>query len=46
VDGKEVPVTATIAPIEGRNWVGWAIAVVPSADIKTPYFRADLTRRK
>lgn len=46
VEGKEVSVTATIARIEGRNWVGWAITVVPSADIKTPYFRVDLTRRK
>ena len=45
VEGKEVPVTASISRIEGRNWVGWAIAVIPSGD-KTPYFRVDLTRRK
>ena len=51
VEGKEVSITATVAPIEGRNWNGWMIFVLPTADInrndiKTPYFRADLTRRK
>jgi len=53
VDGNEVSVTSVVAPIEGRNWSGWMIAVMPTADIdlgpddvKTPYFRADLTRRK
>ena len=53
VAGKRVSITATVAPIEGRNWYGWMIAVLPTADIdrgpddvKRPYFRADLTRRK
>lgn len=53
VEGKEVSITATVAPIEGRNWYGWMMAVLPTADIgreldaiKSPYFRADLTRRK
>jgi hypothetical protein len=53
VKGKKVPITVTVAPIEGRNWYGWMIAVLPTADInrsldniKTPYFRVDLTRRK
>ena len=52
-DGRKVPVTATVAPIEGRNWYGWAIAVLPTADVdrdaedlETAYFRADLTRRR
>jgi len=52
-DGRKVPVTATVAAIEGKNWYGWAIAVLPTADVdrdtealETAYFRADLTRRK
>ena len=54
VDGETQSVTATVEPIEGRNWYGWMIAVLLTAavnapelaDIKKPYFRADLTRRK
>jgi len=45
-------ITAMITPIEGRLWYGWMIAVLPTAgvghedDLKKPFFRADLTRRK
>ena len=53
VEGKEVSIAATVAPIEGQNWYGWTMAVLPTADInrrlddiQRPYFRADLTRRK
>lgn len=54
VDAETQSVTALVAPIEGRNWYGWMIAVLPTAavnaaelaDIKKPYFRADLTRGK
>ncbi len=52
VAGETQSVTAMVAPIEGRNWYGWMIAVLPTAgigrsdDLKKPYFRADLTRRK
>jgi hypothetical protein len=52
VDGKTQSITAMVTPIEGRNWYGWAIAVLPTAgvghsdDLKKPYFRTDLTRRK
>ncbi len=54
VEGKDVSITATVAPIEGRNWHGWMIAVLPTAavnapdlsEIERPYLRADLTRRK
>jgi len=53
VGDKEVSITATIQPIEGRNWYGWTIEVLPTADInvdyktqKTPHLRLDLTRRK
>jgi len=52
VEGETQSVTAMVAPIEGQNWHGWQIAVLPTAgvgrsdDLKKPYFRADLTRRK
>ena len=54
VEGKEVSITAKVAPIEGRNWFGWMIAVLPTAAVKVPdlaaiekpYLRVDLTRRK
>jgi hypothetical protein len=54
VDDETQSITAMVAPIEGRLWYGWMIAVLPTAaadapeltDIKEPYFRADLTRRK
>jgi hypothetical protein len=52
VDGDRQSVTAMVAPIEGRNWRGWMIAVLPTSgvghedDLKKPFFRADLTRRK
>ncbi len=54
VEGKEMSITATVAPIEGRNWYGWKIAVLPTtavnapdlSEIEGPYLRVDLTRRK
>jgi hypothetical protein len=52
VAGKTQSVTAMVAPIEGRLWHGWMVAVLPTSgigredDVKEPYFRADLTRRK
>jgi len=52
VDGATQSITAMIAPIEGRRWYGWMIAVLPTAgvghedDLKQPFFRADLTRAK
>ena len=52
VDGETQSVTGAVAPIEGRNWYGWMIVVLPTAgigrsdDLKEPYFRADLTRQK
>lgn len=52
VDGKMESITAMVTPIEGRLWYGWMIAVLPTSgvghedDLKTPFFRADLTRRK
>lgn len=52
VDGETQSITAMVAPIEGRSWNGWMIAVLPTADIgrsdlpEKPYFRADLIRRK
>jgi|CXWL01.1.fsa_nt_gi hypothetical protein len=53
VEGTAVSITATVAPIEGRTWYGWTMVVLPTADIdrgladiKRPYFKADLTRRK
>ena len=52
-DGRRVPITASIELIEAKNWYGWAIFILPTADadrppeeIDVPYFRADLTRRK
>lgn len=50
--GKRDTLTALVVPIEGRLWTGWMIAVLPTAglghedDLKKPFFRADLTRRK
>ncbi|RLA26066.1 MAG: hypothetical protein DRQ62_00730 [Gammaproteobacteria bacterium] len=53
INGKTVSIVAMVQPIEGRNWYGWTIQVLPSAtlklsldDIKEPFFKADLTRRK
>ena len=52
VDGKTQSISALIAPIEGRQWHGWMIAVLPTEgvghedDLKKPFFRADLTRAK
>lgn len=52
VDGQTQSITAMIAPIEGRNWYGWMIAVLPTSgvgrenDLRKPFLRADLTRRK
>jgi hypothetical protein len=55
VGGETMSITAAISPIEGRNWLGWRIQVLPPAvtskdakpqDLKEPYFMADLTRRK
>lgn len=52
VDNETQSITAMIAPIEGRRWYGWMIAVLPTAgvghedDLKQPFFRADLTRAK
>ena len=52
VDGKTQSISALITPIEGRQWYGWMIAVLPTAgighedDLKTPFVRADLTRAK
>jgi len=54
VGGDTLSVTAMVVRIEGRNWRGWQIAVLPTSaigaaeldDIKHPYVRADLTRRK
>lgn len=50
--GQRDSLTAMVAPIEGRQWYGWMIAVLPTAgvghedDLKEPFFRADLTRAK
>jgi hypothetical protein len=53
VEGKEVSITATIKPMEGDKWHGWAVTVSRAEDadrnmkdIKTPYLRFDLTRRR
>ena len=53
VEGEVESITATVSPIEGRNWYGWTTVVLPTADtnrglsdVKRPYFKADLTRRK
>lgn len=54
IDGEAQSITATVAPIEGRNWLGWTMAVAPTADINAddleriekPYLKVDLTRRK
>ena len=53
VDGETLSITAMVKRIEGRNWYGWSIKVLPTAaiklspgEIKKPYFQADLTRRK
>ena len=51
VDGEMVSTAARVQPIEGRNWSGWTIQVLPAAarnsssdPIRT--LKADLTRRK
>jgi hypothetical protein len=53
MDGKGMGITAAVAPIEGRNWYGWRVAVLPTAGvdggpdaIKRHYIMADLTRPK
>ena len=55
VDNETVSVTAMMGRIEGRNWRGWRIAVLPTEAtklpggdeaVKKPYFFVDLTRRK
>ena len=52
VGGETQSITAMVAPIEGRLWYGWKIAVLPTAGIghenylEQPFFRVDLTRRK
>src|SRR6266566_1357834 len=52
VDGETQAISALITPIEGRQWYGWMIAVLPTKgvghedDLKKPLFRADLTRAK
>lgn len=53
VDGDTLSITAMVQPIEGRNWYGWSIQVLPTAamdlgplDVKKPYFMAHLVRRK
>ena len=53
VDGETQSITARVAPIEGRNWRGWRIEVLPTAAIdreaeglKRRYLWTDLTRRK
>jgi hypothetical protein len=53
VDGEMLSTTASIIPIEGRNWYGWRIQVLPTAaidlapeELKKPYLMVDLTRRK
>lgn len=53
VGDKTISVTISIRPIEGRNWYGWTIETLPTADVnvdfkttKTPYLKFDLTRRK
>jgi hypothetical protein len=52
VDDKKLSVTAMMGRIEGRNWRGWTIQVLPSEATKPgveklekTYFRVDLTRR-
>ena len=51
VGGEIVSTTTGIARIEGRNWYGWTIQVIPTAARNSPMDRvrtlkADLTRRK
>lgn len=53
VDGETVSLSAMVAPIEGRNWHGWTIQVLPTEaiivspdELRKPYFKIDLTRRK
>lgn len=50
---KEISLSASITPIEGKTWYGWRIGVRPTAEAgvsykttKTPYLMVDLTRRK
>jgi len=53
VNGETVSITAMVGRIEGRNWHGWTVQVFPTSvlglsldEIKEPFFKADLTRRK
>jgi hypothetical protein len=53
VDKETLSVTAMMGRIEGRNWRGWTIQVLPTEAtkpgveaLKKPYFKVDLTRRK
>lgn len=51
VDNEMLSVTAMMGRIEGRNWHGWTIMVLPTEAMKPgveakPYFKVDLTRRK
>ena len=52
LDGETQSISALITPIQGRQWYGWMIAVLPTEgvghedDLKKPFFRADLTRAK
>lgn len=53
VNGEAVSLTAMVQRIEGKNWYGWTVQVFPTSvlslsldEIKEPYFKVDLTRRK
>jgi hypothetical protein len=45
--GTRRDVTGKVFPIEGRNWSGWRIEILPTAPTATQsHLAADLTRRK
>ena len=53
VDDKEASLSASITPIEGKTWYGWAIWIRPTAEAgvdyskaRTPYLKVDFTQRK
>ena len=53
VNGETVSLTAKIQRIEGKRWYGWTAQVFPTSvlklsidEIKEPFFKIDLTRRK
>jgi hypothetical protein len=51
VDGRSTSTTAGVHPIEGRNWYGWTMQVLPTAAANSPSdpirtLKVDLTRRK